>query len=102
MAIETDEIGVSTDSKGWIYDNMLCKRLGLTRREVEVLTWVTDGKTNAEIGVILDTSPRTVQKHLEHIFEKLGVETRTAAAVRVLALISSQRAPIAPLPPVAA
>lgn len=53
--------------------------LGLTQRETEVLEWVSYGKTNAEISVILGTSPRTVQKHLEHIFEKLGVETRTGA-----------------------
>lgn len=52
----------------------------LTRRETEVLQWVAEGKTNAEIGTILGMSPRTVQKHLEHIFEKLGVQSRTAAA----------------------
>ncbi len=53
---------------------------GLTRREAEVLRWVARGKTNAEIGRILNVSTRTVQKHLEHIYEKLGVETRIAAA----------------------
>ncbi|MDR0576017.1 MAG: response regulator transcription factor [Candidatus Accumulibacter sp.] len=52
----------------------------LTRREAEVLYWVTLGKTNKDIGDILGSSPRTVNKHLEHVFEKLGVETRTAAA----------------------
>jgi len=52
----------------------------LTLREAEVLFWVTKGKTNKDIGDILNTSPRTVNKHLEHVFEKLGVETRTAAA----------------------
>jgi len=57
---------------------------GLTRREDEVLQWVAQGKTNAEIGYILSISPRTVQKHMEHIFEKLGVETRTAAATLAL------------------
>jgi DNA-binding CsgD family transcriptional regulator len=77
------------ESKGRVYDHIFCDRLGLTRREVEVLTWVTDGKTNSEIGLILGTSPRTVQKHLEHIFEKLGVEARTAAAARALVLTSS-------------
>ena len=41
--------------------------------------WISRGKTNKEIGLILDTSPRTVNKHLEHIFEKLGVVTRAAA-----------------------
>lgn len=52
----------------------------LTTREAEVLYWVSKGKINKDIGDILGTSPRTVNKHLEHIFEKLGVETRTAAA----------------------
>lgn len=57
---------------------------GLTRRESEVLEWVSRGKTNWEIALILNISARTVQKHLEHIFQKLGVETRTAAAAKVL------------------
>jgi len=52
----------------------------LTYRERQVLAWVAEGKTNAEIGQILNTRMRTVAKHLEHIFEKLGVERRTAAA----------------------
>jgi DNA-binding NarL/FixJ family response regulator len=52
----------------------------LTQREAEVLYWVIQGKTNRDIGTILGMSPRTVNKHLEHVFEKLGVETRTAAA----------------------
>ncbi|WP_395316294.1 response regulator [Variovorax sp. UC74_104] len=52
----------------------------LTPRETEVLSWLAKGKTNRDIGEILGTSPRTVNKHLEHIFEKLGVETRAAAA----------------------
>jgi len=52
----------------------------LTQREGEVLHWVIQGKTNRDIGDILGMSPRTVNKHLEHVFEKLGVETRTAAA----------------------
>ncbi len=90
------------NSKRRMYDDVLCKRLGLTRREVEVLTWVTDGKTNAEIGLILGTSPRTVQKHLEHVFEKLGVETRTGAVVRVLTLTAAQEPQIASLPHAAA
>jgi DNA-binding NarL/FixJ family response regulator len=51
----------------------------LTPRETEVLSWLAKGKTNRDIGEILGTSPRTVNKHLEHIFEKLGVETRSAA-----------------------
>jgi DNA-binding CsgD family transcriptional regulator len=59
---------------------------GLTRRESEVLAWVSRGKTNREISILLSISPRTVQKHLEHIFQKLGVETRTAAAARGLSI----------------
>jgi CheY-like chemotaxis protein/DNA-binding CsgD family transcriptional regulator len=58
----------------------LMSAFGLTAREAEVLQWVIRGKTNRDIGDILGTSPRTVHKHLEHVFEKLGVETRTAAA----------------------
>lgn len=56
--------------------------LGLTEREAEVLAWVAQGKSNREIGTILSMSARTVQKHLEHVFEKLGVESRTAAILR--------------------
>lgn len=52
----------------------------LTKRESEVLYWAIKGKTNRDIGDILGTSPRTINKHLEHVFQKLGVETRTAAA----------------------
>ena len=52
----------------------------LTPRETEVLTWLAKGKTNRDIADILGMSHRTVNKHLEHIFEKLGVETRSAAA----------------------
>jgi CheY-like chemotaxis protein/DNA-binding CsgD family transcriptional regulator len=52
----------------------------LTAREAEVLYWVVKGKTNKDIGDILGSSPMTVKKHLERVFVKLGVETRTAAA----------------------
>ena len=52
----------------------------LTPREAEVLYWVVKGKINRDIGDILGSSPMTVKKHLEHVFAKLGVETRTAAA----------------------
>lgn len=53
--------------------------LRLTDRESEVLAWVATGKTNPEIAAILGISARTVKKHLEHVYEKLGVETRMAA-----------------------
>ena len=54
----------------------------LTPRERDVLRWVAAGKTDRDVGAILEISPRTVHKHLQHIYEKLGVETRTAAAMR--------------------
>ena len=55
-------------------------RLPLTRREAEVLLWVSYGKPNRVISDVLDISPRTVTKHLERVFDKLGVETRSSAA----------------------
>jgi len=59
--------------------------LPLTAREREVLRWLAGGKTDRDIGEILGISPRTVHKHLQRIYEKLGVETRTAAVMRVIA-----------------
>lgn len=59
----------------------LRERFSLTEREADVLLWVTRGKTNADIGQILDLSRRTVDKHLEQVFQKMGVENRTTAAV---------------------
>jgi len=59
---------------------------GLTPREGDVMHWLSRGKTDAEIAALLEISPRTVHKHLEHVYVKLGVETRTAAVVRALAM----------------
>ena len=56
----------------------------LTPREAEVLYWVVKGKINRDIGEIVGSSPMTVKKHLEHVFAKLGVETRTAAAAMAM------------------
>ena len=56
----------------------------LTGREREVLQWLSGGKTDRDIADILGISPRTVHKHLQRIYEKLGVETRTAAVARAL------------------
>jgi DNA-binding response OmpR family regulator/DNA-binding CsgD family transcriptional regulator len=58
----------------------LQREFGLTSREAEVLLWVSRGKSNRDIGEILNISPRTVNKHLEQVFVKLGVENRAAAA----------------------
>lgn len=68
-------------------EERLADAFALTLREAEVLLWITHGKSNKEIAEILEMSPRTVNKHLEQIFNKLGVENRTAAAtiaVRIL------------------
>jgi DNA-binding response OmpR family regulator/DNA-binding CsgD family transcriptional regulator len=59
-------------------------RFSLTGRESDVLLWIANGKTNREIGQILDVSPRTVNKHLEQVFRKLGVENRTSAAAAAI------------------
>lgn len=70
-------------SAQWNIDSVK-NSLGLTFREAEILMWVSRGKTNKEVGMILDSSPRTVNKHLEHVFEKLGVVTRAAAVSIVM------------------
>jgi DNA-binding CsgD family transcriptional regulator len=60
----------------------------LTAREIEVMHWVTEGKRDREIAIILGVSPRTVEKHVGHILEKLQVETRTAAVNQCRDLLS--------------
>jgi len=62
-----------------VFDPQALKPIGLTQRESEVLAWVAEGKSNNDVGLILGIRSVTVKKHLEHIFEKMGVETRTAA-----------------------
>jgi len=61
--------------------------LGLTAREAEVLYWITEGKTNPEIAIILDASPDTVKKHAANLYAKLGVPTRTSAARCALSVL---------------
>ena len=62
-------------------EEALRRRYGLTMREAEVLLWIARGKANRDIADILALSPRTVNKHLEGIYTKLGVENRASAAV---------------------
>jgi DNA-binding response OmpR family regulator len=69
-------------------EQVLQHKLALTTRESEVLLWISRGKSNREIGEILSISPRTVNKHLEQIFVKLGVENRAAAAARAVRLLA--------------
>jgi DNA-binding NarL/FixJ family response regulator len=66
--------------------------LGLTPRVAETLLWLAQGKTNPEIATILGNTESTVKKHVLEIFEKLGVETRTAASLRALEVLSSPAA----------
>jgi DNA-binding NarL/FixJ family response regulator len=63
--------------------------LGLTPREAEVLLWVAQGKSNGEIATILGATENTVKKHLQNMFEKLGVDSRHTATVRALEVLSS-------------
>jgi len=63
------------------------RELGLTPREAEVLLWVAQGKSNADIATILDMTVHTVKKHLQNLFEKLGVETRNGATFRALEVL---------------
>jgi DNA-binding NarL/FixJ family response regulator len=67
----------------------IARGLGLTAREAEILSWVVQGKTNPEIGLILGIQLTTVKKHLESIFAKLGVENRTAAVTLALEKVGS-------------
>ncbi len=73
--------------------------VGLSRREAEVLSWVARGKTDADVAVILGLSVRTVHKHLEHIYTKLGVENRTAAAIHLFGAGPRGALPAADTPP---
>lgn len=63
----------------------------LTNREAEVLVWIARGKPNKDIAEILDLSPRTVNKHLEQIYSKLGIENRASAAALAIQALSAER-----------
>ena len=65
--------------------------LGLTPREAEVLYWIAQGKSNPDIATILSANVRTVHKHVEHIFQKLGLETRNAAMLAALDVLRPSR-----------
>ena len=64
--------------------------LGLTPRAAEALLWLAQGKTNSDIATILGITESTVKKHVQEIFDKFGVETRGAATVQALEVLSSQ------------
>lgn len=67
--------------RGMSNEETLQQAFSLTQRESEVLYWLTLGKTNRDISAILSLSARTVNKHLEQVFQKMGVDNRTSAAV---------------------
>jgi DNA-binding response OmpR family regulator len=67
---------------------LLQRSLPLTSREADVLLWISRGKSNRDISEILDISPRTVNKHLEQVFEKLGVENRASAAAKAVRILA--------------
>lgn len=71
------------------FDPERLRKLGLTTRESEVLAWVAEGKTNGDIAAILGIAPKTVEKHLEHIYERLAVPNRAAAVAAMLTAIAA-------------
>jgi DNA-binding NarL/FixJ family response regulator len=68
-------------------------KLGLTPRAAEALLWLAQGKTNSDIATILGITESTVKKHVQEMFEKLGVETRGAATVRALEVLNAPALP---------
>jgi DNA-binding NarL/FixJ family response regulator len=66
----------------------LAESLGITAREAEVLLWVAQGKSNPEISSILGAAENTIKKHLQNVFEKIGVDNRNAAAMQALEILS--------------
>ena len=82
----------SADADAATTDEARCARLAerfrVTPREAEVLLWIARGKSNRDVAEILSLSPRTVNKHLEHVFVKLGVESRSAAAAMAMQVLA--------------
>lgn len=77
-----------TQSREGDAERLLAERHGLTLREAEVLFWISRGKQNRDVSAILKISPRTVNKHLEQIFEKMGVENRASATAMAVGTLS--------------
>jgi DNA-binding CsgD family transcriptional regulator len=79
-----------TETGGGQEEAFLRQYLSLTTREAEVLIWIARGKSNRDISEILNISPRTVNKHLEQIFTKLGVENRASAAALAVGALATR------------
>ena len=80
---------VQREGESLLFEEQI-KEVQLTARERDVLAWVARGKTNAEIAELLWLAPSTVRKHLENVYAKLGVRTRTAAVARFLGLLDAE------------
>ena len=87
-AIETSGGGFNPDFSSF---EPLQRELQITPREAEVLLWVTQGKSNLDVAAILGMSDKTVKQHLGSVFQKLGVESRNAASLRALEVLSGSR-----------
>ncbi len=81
VSIAQEILVKAVSQQGMSNEETLQQAFNLTQRESEVLYWLTLGKTNRDISTILSLSARTVNKHLEQIFQKMGVDNRTSAAV---------------------
>jgi len=87
VAFESDNLLKKLSSsieESHLIDHVELRRMGLSRRESEVMIWMVEGKRDAEIAIILDISVRTVHQHVSSIFRKLLAETRTAAVMMVI------------------
>jgi len=91
LGVSSESIMVRvSSSKETSHIDLLVKHFHLTEREAEVLVWLARGKTNQDIGEVLGVSVRTINKHLEQVFQKMGVENRTAAALLADRLLHNQ------------
>jgi DNA-binding NarL/FixJ family response regulator len=86
------ELGKLRFQPDFISPAPLAEKLGLSDREAETLLWVAQGKSNSDIATILGTSEKTVKKCMGNIFEKLGLESRTAAALRAVEILAAPAA----------
>ncbi len=84
---ELARANIEHESRARGHHSRSLKGLGLTPREIEVALWLVQGKTNAEIALVLGIPVRTIEKHVERVLRKLGVEHRAAAAVTVAEII---------------
>lgn len=86
-AVAEDEILLRISSQPLSPEKVFQEKLGLSTRESEVLLWISRGKTSRDIADILQVSPRTIDKHIEQIYNKTGLSTRSAAAATASRLL---------------